>query len=153
MSDPADDVRVKYVKVYNGLDVAFTDRFDGVPVSIPPGKTENFPIDMAQHFFGYHPGVDRMGMLRHVARRQGWNTPEYVKQDAVSHKTLADEYFDKLKIEPVLYKLVQVDADTSEPIPADPQPEPVNEYPVDNSARQNVAEADARPPRRVEVRV
>jgi hypothetical protein len=108
--------------VTNGLAVPFTDRYDGVPVTLPPGKTENIPLDMAAHFFGYHLDVDRATMLRHVARRQGWNTPEYVKQNPETHKTLAEDYFDKLKIEPVMYKMVEVvEPDPRRPVPADPE--------------------------------
>lgn len=116
-----DQVRVHYVRVTNGLDFPFTDRHDGVPVTIAPGKTENLPIDMAEHFFGYHYGVEPPVMLRHISRRQGWNTPEFVKQNADTHKNLAEEYFAKLKIEPVMYKLVPVeDPDPRKPVPADP---------------------------------
>ena len=113
--------RIHYVRVTNGLDTAFHDRYDGVPITIPPGKSENIPLDMAAHFFGYHPDVDGATMLRHVAKRQGWNTPDYVKQDPESRKTLAEQLFSKLKIEPVMYKLVPAeDPDPKKPIPADP---------------------------------
>ena len=116
------EARVHYVRVTNGLAVPFTDRYDGVPVTLPPGKTENIPLDMAAHFFGYHPGVERATMLRHVARRQGWNTPDFDKQNPDTQKTLAEDYFDKLKIEPVMYKLVQVEEpDPKRPVPADPE--------------------------------
>jgi hypothetical protein len=114
--------RINYVRVTNGLAFPFTDRHDGVPVTIQPGKSENLPLDMAAHFFGFHPGVKPETMYRHVAKRQGWNTPEYVKQNPETHKTLAQEYFDKLTIEAVAYKLVQVEKpDPKRPVPADPE--------------------------------
>lgn len=113
--------RIHYVRVHNGLNFPFTDRHDGVPVTIMPGKSENIPLDMAAHFFGFHPGIEPETMFRHVAKRQGWNTPEYVKQNAETHKTLAREYFDKLRIEAVAYKLVPVEqSDPKKPVPADP---------------------------------
>jgi hypothetical protein len=114
--------RIHYVRVTNGLPFPFTDRHDGVPVTIMPGKSENLPLDMAAHFFGYHPAVEPETMFRHIAKRQGWNTPEYVKQNPDTHKNLAQEYFEKLKIEAVAYKLVPVaDPDPRKPVPADPE--------------------------------
>jgi hypothetical protein len=116
--------RIHYVRVTNGLDTPFHDRYDGVPITIPPGHSENIPLDMAAHFFGYHPGIEPTTMLRYVAKRQGWNTPDYVKQDPATRKTLAEQLFAKLKIEPVAYKLVPAsDPDPREPVPADPDPE------------------------------
>ena len=114
--------RINYVRVTNGLDFPFTDRHDGVPVTIQPGKSENLPLDMAFHFFGFHADVTPDTMLRHIAKRQGWNTPDFVKQNPETHKTLAQEYFDKLKIEAVAYKMVPVaDPDPRKPVPADPE--------------------------------
>jgi hypothetical protein len=135
MEDQTEQVRVKYVKLTNGLDIPFTDRHDGVPVKVMPGEAKNFPVDMALHFFG--PDFsDQVMMGKHVAKRQGWNTPRFLEADD-SGKTLAERWFAKLKIEPVMYKLVQVEADTSLPIPADPQPD---------------REPTFTPPRRIEVR-
>lgn len=122
--DPNDteQVRVHYVRVTNGLDIPFTDRHDGVPVTIPAGKSENLPLDMAAHFFGYAYEADPEMMMRHICRRQGWNTPDFVKQNPDTRKTLAQEYFGKLKIEPVMYKLVPVEAgDPQKPVPAEPK--------------------------------
>jgi hypothetical protein len=113
--------RINYVRVTNGLNFPFTDRHDGVPVTIMPGKSENLPVDMAAHFFGYSPGVERETMFRYICKRQGWNTPAHVQQNPETHKTLAREYFDQLKIEPVAYKLVPADEpDPRKPVPADP---------------------------------
>ena len=100
----------------------FTDRHDGVPVTIQPGKSENLPIEMAAHFFAFSPGVEPEVMFRHICKRQGWNTPEYVQQNPDTHKTKAREYFDRLKIEAISYKLVPVDdPDPRKPVPADPE--------------------------------
>lgn len=121
--DAVEFQRARYVRVTNNLDFPFNDRHDGVPVTIDPGKTENLPLDMAEHFFGYHDDVKPETMFRHVAKRQGWNTPEHVKQNPETRKTLAETYFSKLKIEPVSYKLVEDQVlDSEKPIPADPQP-------------------------------
>lgn len=112
--------RVKFVKVTNNLDVPFTDRCDGVPFTLMPGKSDNLPLDMAAHIFGYHPDVEQETMFRYVCRRQGWNTPSHVLQNSDSQKSLAREYFDKLKIEPVEYKLVPAEKpDPRTPVPAE----------------------------------
>ncbi len=116
----APDLRIHYVRVTNNLDVPFTDRWDGIPVSIPPGKADNLRLDMAAHFFGYGYGIDPEVMFRHICKRQGWNTPKHLETDK-SGKTLARRLFDKIAIVPVIYKMVEVEPDTDEPIPADPQ--------------------------------
>ncbi len=108
--------RLKYVRVTNGNDFVFTDRHDGVPVTILPGRSENLPLDMAAHFFG--PSFDPAAMARHVARRQGWNTPDFVTPDK-NGKTKAQRYFEKLKIEPVSFRLVE---DKEAPDPRKPVP-------------------------------
>jgi hypothetical protein len=111
-ADP--DVRVRRVRVTNGLDVLFTDRFDGVLVTIAPGESESITLDMAAHFFG--PAFDPPAMFRHVSKRQGWNTPEYLKTNPATGKTLAEENFAKLKITPVLYKMVEEESDPDQRI-------------------------------------
>jgi hypothetical protein len=119
MSEP-EQVRTKYVRVTNGLDVPWTDRHDGVPVQLEPGRSDNYPCDMAEHFFGYRDGATAESMFRHTAKRQGWNTPAHTKVGE-SGKMLAREMFDRLTIEPVYYRLVEERVDTEQPIPADPQ--------------------------------
>ena len=120
--------RVKYVKITNGLDVPFTDRHDGVPITIMPGKSENLPLDMAAHILGYHPDIEPETMFRYICRRQGWNTPAHVQQNPDTQKTIAQEYFAKLKIEPVAYKLVPAaDPDPRQPVPAEQDVPDVNE--------------------------
>jgi hypothetical protein len=120
----APDLRIHYVRVTNNLDVPFTDRWDGIPVTLEPGKSDNLQLDMAAHFFGYGYEVDPEVMFRHVCKRQGWNTIEHLKPGA-SGKPLARELFDKLSIVPVIYKMVEVKADTDAPIPADPEMPPI----------------------------
>ena len=111
---------INTVRLTNNLPFAFTDRYDGVPFTVAPGKSENLPVEVAAHFFGYHPDVEPETMFRHIAKRQGWNTPDFVKDRPDHDKTLAREYFDKLKIEAVAYKLVPADKpDPRTPIPAE----------------------------------
>jgi hypothetical protein len=134
----APGVRLHYVRVTNRGDVPFTDRHDGVPVSIPPGKSDNFPLDMAAHFFG--DVTDPQAMFRHVCRRQGWNTPAHLRpSEDVPGKTLAEVLFSKLEIKPVVYKMVEEKPDLEQPIPADPPPPPVKAVPA---AAPVVAEQD-----------
>lgn len=112
--------RVRYVKVTNGLETPFTDMADGVPFRLMPGQSDNLPLDMAAHILGYHPDVDPETMFRYICRRQGWNTPKHVQQNAETNKTLAQEYFDKLKIEAIAFKLVPAtDPDPKVPVPAE----------------------------------
>ena len=127
--DPAVQMRAKYIRVINHGDTAFTDRHDGVPVTIDPGGWENLPLDMAEHFFGYHDGVNPEMMFRHVCKRQGWNTIEFLKVQE-SGKTLAQERFDKIDIRPVVYKMVEQPMDLDAPIPADPEPSGPDERPT-----------------------
>ena len=116
----APDLRIHYVRVTNHLDVPFTDRWDGIPVTLEPGKADNLQLDMAAHFFGYGYQVPNEVMFRHVCKRQGWNTPAHLKVGD-SGKTLAQELFAKLSIVPVIYKMVEVEPDTDAPIPAEPE--------------------------------
>jgi len=112
--------RVEYVRIVNGLDFEFLDRWDGIPVRIPPGGQTKITPEMAFHFFGYHPGATREVMLRHTAKRHGWNTAEFVQPDPQTKKNKAEMYFDRLKITPVVYKLVPAEPDDPQtPVPAD----------------------------------
>lgn len=112
---------INTVRLTNNLPFAFTDRYDGVPFTVAPGKSENLPVEVAAHFFGYDP--DPSAQMRHVAKRQGWNTPEFVKVDDTTGKNKAQAYFDMLEIKQIAYKLVPVEdgLDPREPIPADPE--------------------------------
>jgi hypothetical protein len=117
----APDIQRHYVRLTNNGKIAFTDRHDGVPVCVEPGRTENFPLDMAEHFFGYHLDVSFDAMFRHTCKRQGWNTPAHLAIQP-GGKTLAEELFAALQIEPVIYRLVEQKPDLDKPIAADPQP-------------------------------
>lgn len=119
--DDAPQFRIHYVRITNHGDVPFNDRHDGVPVSVPPGKSENLPLDMAAHFFGYAYGVPPEVMFKHVCKRQGWNTPAHLVRDD-SGKSLAERLFAKLDIQSVTYKMVEEKVNTDAPIPADPDP-------------------------------
>jgi hypothetical protein len=122
MHPTAEDVRVRYVRVTNNTDAVWSDRHDGVPVTLKPGDSENIPLDMAAHFFGYSTNVKPVTMLAHMARRQGWNAGDFVVQDPAVRARLADEFFDKFRIEPVSYRLVPdhepPKRKASEPVPA-----------------------------------
>jgi hypothetical protein len=129
----APDVRLHYVRLTNHLEVPFTDRHDGVPVSVGPGKSSNFDMAMAAHFFGNV--MDPQASFRHVCKRQGWNTPGHLKlQD--NGKTLAEDLFSKLEIKPVVYKMVEEKPDLDEPIPADPQAPEVEREVVEVTAEK-----------------
>lgn len=115
----APGVRVHYVRITNHGDTTFTDRHDGVPIAIEPGRADNFPLDMATHFLGDFSNPE--AMFRHVCRRQGWNTPAHLIAQP-SGKTLAQEKFAQLEIRPVVYKMVEETVNTDEPIPAEEIP-------------------------------
>ena len=117
---PSDKVRIKYLRVFNLGEAMFTDRHDGVPLRIKGGESKHVPLNVALHIFGWHPEATPEQLFKHIQRRQGWNTPAYLAVDETG-KTLAEKKFAELKIEPVLYKLVEVERDGSVPIPADPE--------------------------------
>ena len=118
---PSEQVRIKYLRVFNLGDVMFTDRHDGVPLKIKPGESKHVPLNVALHIFGWRPEATPEELFRHIQRRQGWNTPKMLEIDPTTGKSHAETNFSKLKIEPVLYKLVEVERDGSVPIPADPE--------------------------------
>jgi hypothetical protein len=150
----AEDVRVRYVKVTNGTDEIWSDRHDGVPITLKPGASENIPLDMAAHFFGYHTDVKPVQMLAHMAKRQGWNAGDFLIQDLAARQRLADEFFAKFKIEPISYRLVPeheaprakaapVPALTDEELDEHPITEPTD---VKELARAGMRDPDAQPP-------
>jgi hypothetical protein len=110
--------RIKCVRVTNTGKSIFTDRYDGVPFQVFPGKSDTLPIDMAGHFFG--PDFDdRDVMFRHIAKRQGWNTPDMIKPGD-DGESKAEKLFASLKIEAVTYKLVPEESpDPRKPVPAE----------------------------------
>ena len=118
----APDIRIHYIRITNNAETPFTDRYDGVPICIDTGRTENLPLDMAAHMFGYVYGVTEEAMFKHTSKRQGWNTPAHLKVGD-DGKTLAQQLFGKLSIKPVIYKMVEEKTDIDSPIPADPDPD------------------------------
>jgi len=121
-----EDQRIQYVSVQNGLDHDLSDMWDGVPIRIPAGKKDNLRIEVANHIFGYHPGVTAEAMLRHFAKRQGWNTKEWMEVVEGTSKTRAQIEFAKFIIKPVTFRMVPADEDAArdEAIPADPEARP-----------------------------
>lgn len=116
--------QVEYVRVTNGLDIEFLDRWDGVPVRIPPGASQKISPEMALHFFGYYAGASIEVMYNHTTKRHGWNTKEFLEVDPETKKTKARTYFESLKLVPVVYKLVPAEPDDPQtPVPADREPE------------------------------
>jgi len=112
--------RLSYVKVTNRFDKPYVDMFDGIPVTIDPGGSQNIRPEQAAHFFGYFDGASKEHMLRHTSKRQGWNTSAHLAVDD-SGKTLAERLFDNLVIEPITFKLVEESpADLDHAIPAEP---------------------------------
>jgi hypothetical protein len=118
MDSLAEQVRVKYIRILNRGDKDFTDRYDGIPVVIDAGGSENLNVEWAAHIFGYREGATKADMLRHTSKRQGWNTTAYLAKDE-SGRTLAERLFDALEIIPITYKLVEDKPNLEEPIPAD----------------------------------
>lgn len=113
------DLRIHYLRVTNNGDTDFTDMFDGVPITIEHGRSQNLQLDMAMHLFGYYYEVKPDVMFRHTCKRQGWNTKPHLERQQ-SGKTLAEELFSKFEFKPVIYKMVEEKPDTESPIPADP---------------------------------
>lgn len=124
------NIRHAYIRVTNKSDQPFTDRYDGIPVTIEAGKSDNLQLDMALHMFGYFPDCPSDVMFRHVCKRQGWNTPAHMKigDDGL---TLAQRLFSQIEIKPVIYRMVEETApDIEQPIPADPDPQASEDMPV-----------------------
>jgi hypothetical protein len=108
MVDEVAEQRVRYLRVTNNTGQAWTDSFDGVPVTIMPGQMQQIPLEMAAHFFGWHPDVKTIEMMHHLARRHGWREQKFwIFDDPIHEQQVADEVFEKFSIEPVTYKLVE----------------------------------------------
>jgi hypothetical protein len=121
MVDEGVDVRVRYLRVTNNTPQIWTDTYDGVPVTIMPGQVQQIPLDMATHFFGWHPDVKPIEMMHHLAKRRGWTDPKFqIYDDPIHEQKVADEVFRNFQIEPVTYKLVEERpaARAREPVPA-----------------------------------
>jgi len=118
MTDDAEKYRIHYVRVVNNGETDFVDMFDGVPITIEAGASQNLPPDMAAHLFGYHDGATKEAMFKYTSKRQGWNNKEHLER--VGGKTLAERLFDKFDIKQVAYRMVEEKPDLDAPIPADP---------------------------------
>jgi hypothetical protein len=116
------DERIARVRVTNGLQQVYSDRYDGVPISLQPGEMKIFDLETAAHIFGWHPGASVEEITRYVGKRQGWNSTAHLARDD-SGRTLAERMGALIKLEPVYYKVIEEGADPNAPIPADPQPQ------------------------------
>jgi hypothetical protein len=96
---------IQSVRVTNSNDFKIVDRFDGVPYEFEPGKGLAIPLDAAFHIFGWTHGATEEQVFQHTQRRFGWNTPSMV-QGNIDRK-----FFSRLKIEPVVYRMVEVKPD------------------------------------------
>lgn len=105
------------LKVTNNNDFTISDRFDGVPFEIEPGKSVTLPADAAAHLFGWQPGIEPRAMFLHVQKRWGWNTPEMVSSGK------AEKFFANLEFKPVTFRMVEVVEPDFEEVP-EPQPQP-----------------------------
>jgi hypothetical protein len=118
-------VRVRYVRVTNGTEEVWSDRYDGVPVMLMPGESKDLALDMALHFFGYAPGADAATMLLHMAGRWAKTDGDWgsIRADAQMRKRVAEEFFKRFRIEPIVFKLVEErrGAAPEAPVPADDQ--------------------------------
>lgn len=94
------------IKVTNRNPFVLRDRFNGVPVEFPPGKTVTVSPIEANHFFGY-PGTPEE-MAVHMAKRFGWNTIEHVQKDgdAWDSPKLYERYAWNVKLESEEFVLV-----------------------------------------------
>lgn len=107
--------QVMKVKVINRNEWTIEDMFDGVPYAFPSNLAISIPIDAAFHIFGWHPDVDRKAMRAYCQKRFGWNTP------AMQQGGKGDLFFDRLSIEPIYYRMIEVASDQEaavEPTPA-----------------------------------
>lgn len=98
-----EDQVVQNVRVTNANDFVIEDRFDGVPYRFEPKKPLSIPLDAAFHIFGWFPGAKPEEVARHIQKRLGWNTPEMV------HSSAHLRYYQNIKIEPIVYRLVEVE--------------------------------------------
>lgn len=78
-TDPLPAAAPVFVKVTNRNNRFIKDRFDGVPFTFKPNEPVSITQAQAQHFFGYPQDIE--GRALHMAKRYGWNTPEYVLRE------------------------------------------------------------------------
>jgi hypothetical protein len=147
----AADVRVRYVRVYNGTDEVWSDRYDGVPITLQPGDTQDLDLAMALHFFGYAPGVEPATMLLHIAGRTARTDGDWgsIRADLQMRRRVAEKFFEKFTIEPISFKLVEEQPAVQQPVPAvtDEELEAAIREPtaVKDLARAGIKQPDAAP--------
>lgn len=124
MDDPSrsdnaymNEPQVMQVRVINRNTFAISDMFDGTEYFFEPNAPVSIPIDAAHHIFGWYPKwTDDDGhehapqpeeMRRHVQKRFGWNTPAYAGGQG-------DIFYDLLTIQPIVYRMVPVNAEDAE---------------------------------------
>lgn len=116
-------------KVTNRNHFTMRDRYDGVPIAFPPGVTINITRDQAAHFFGWPGTPDEMAV--YMAKRNGWNTIDYVKREPGAHPEapmLFQVYARNVTIEAVEMELVpkeRVKADDGLDVDTMPVEDPV----------------------------
>ena len=96
----AEPPRILHVRVLNRNDFPLHDMYDSVPYTFAPGVAVSIPVDAAAHIFGWYEDGDPVVMRRYCQRRFGWNTP------AMQQSNVHNDWFDKLDIKPMLYRLV-----------------------------------------------
>lgn len=118
------------VEVTNGLEFPIEDRFDGIPIIIPPGGKITLNPAQAMHCFGY-PG-EFADMARHMAKRYGWQGREYLKHNE-KREPIYHEMAAKVVFEPIFYDLVPRRRG-NDPIPADTGDDATDPAPQANRA-------------------
>ena len=105
-----------HLRVTNTNDFEIEDRYDGVPYKFEPNKAVTLPPEAALHLLGWQPGIDPSVCEKHVSRRWGWNTPDFMKSGD------AKKFFAKLEFKPVTFKTVEVIATEEEEMLPSPIP-------------------------------
>lgn len=108
--------QVMQLEVTNRNDFTINDRFDGVPLSFPPGEKVTITPAMALHCFGY-PG-ESQDMALHMAKRYGWSGRDYLRAEGTGDGPAKFQVLAaNIAIVPVYFELRRVDPNA--PIPAD----------------------------------
>jgi hypothetical protein len=107
---PPDDAALRrvHIKVINSNDFDITDRYDNVEFLFAPHQPVTIPAEAANHIFGWREGIDRAAMFLHFQKRCGWNTKEFTDGGK------AKKYWEKIDIVPVVFRLVEVNAEEEE---------------------------------------
>lgn len=111
------------IKVTNGNDVTFEDRYDGILYKIPAKGKVNLPYDAAVHIFGvdFENGqIDRDAIFTHLGRRWGWNRSFLKNKDEDKNKfrDQAKEMFEKIEFNVISMVMVETDVTEDGLVPA-----------------------------------